>query len=1567
MTIGPLPRFIPPSRHLFFSPCRLVGRIFVLGGALLLCVQRCPGQDFHVNSVADKVDSSPGDGICSSGSLIDGKTPECTLRAAVDEVNALSQQKPGTSYTVSVGGGTYFLTTVETCPYHDVGNPNLLSRNAITLCISGNLTLTGDDPSTTIIDGGLLDRIFFVSAGATAAINNVTIQHGTFDPGSFDGGGGGINNQGALTVTNDLFTANNANIGGGGIFNSGTLIVEGCTFTGNNGSGLTANYATLTSINHSYFTQNYANQGAAVETFVGTLQISNSTFTGNTTNTNAIIGAYNTAATITNSTISNNTVANAGTVVSAGNGSSLVLNNDTISGNSAGNTIAGVFGDTVTISNTILAGNLGADCVVNNLTNLGHNIIQNADFVALCKGGNDATTLTGVDAGLGSLSGNLPSLVPLPGSPAIGAGSPRTPGNGVPGTCTALDQHGVVRGGKRPCTIGAVEPADGLQIADLVPNRAGMGGAATVVVHGSGFVPGTTVALQRSGGPALTPSQTIVSPDTTSISVLLDLSAATAGSYDVVVATPGSGTTALTGGFTVEDPVAPEIYSYFYGNTQAHAGRPAYYSVVYGNRGNVDAYLVPLTLSLPASGGAAISSILLSPPAASSQAIHDWTYVPLEVSPYSTAGFTNVPLLIPVVPARSQGVLMFTITPSSSAAEGSAYTFYAGVGDPYGSGPGGSVAADTVSQLVNGAQQYAQSSLGTTLSPQALAHMSTYATAQLAQEVSIGQQALLLSAGGQPVFFSTAQLSIDIASYGASLAGNPAASAEALRPPQRLAPLRVHPQDGSGSSGGLAPCHKGDVLAVGQSCDANATPVPTKEPPPPADGKVDRPTCQAMPGHHISQDGTACVPDNPQGCPLMTNTVFNDPKCGSYPIRGSVDPNEKDGPLGIGDAHFTLAADPFQYQIEFENAPAATAPAQTVTVTDTLDASKFDLSTFALGSVSFGHYLLTPSPGVSTFTGALDLRPDNDVIVAIQASLNQTTGVITWNFTSLDPSTMQLTTDPIAGFLPPDTIPGAGIGHVAFTVHPVVTLASGAQACNSASIVFDTNPAIATAPFCNSKDTAPPASSVQPLSANISTPQFPVSWSGTDAGVGIATYTIYVSDNGGAFQPWQRAVSTTSATFSGQQGHAYAFYSTAVDQLGNAEAKTAPDTTTKVGTSAPAPQAALAPAALSFGSITVPATATGSLTLSNPGDAALAITSVTITGLNASVFHLSANTCGSSLAANSSCTLSVAFTPTTAGDSTASIAVLDSVGTQTAALTGTAAIPPAPHAALTPPAVSFGSAAVGTTSPAQTLTLSNPGSVVLAITSITLAGANSSSFAIMTNTCGPSLAAGASCSINITFSPGSTGDLAATLSVADAAGMQLSTLSGSGTAPPTPVDFTITATPATQSTAAGSTVVYTVQVAPTSVGPFANSVALSASGAPQGASIVFAPASVTPGANTASSTMTVVLAPTSSANRRFPPPYAPRGLPAGISLGALVVGLLVRGRDPSSMLRLKTRPLDLLVLGMLFLGSFAAITGCGGGDGGMKSSSISTIVITGTSGSIAHQTSVTLTIEGTSR
>jgi titin len=85
-------------------------------------------------------------------------------------------------------------------------------------------------------------------------------------------------------------------------------------------------------------------------------------------------------------------------------------------------------------------------------------------------------------------------------------------------------------------------------------------------------------------------------------------------------------------------------------------------------------------------------------------------------------------------------------------------------------------------------------------------------------------------------------------------------------------------------------------------------------------------------------------------------------------------------------------------------------------------------------------------------------------------------------------------------------------------------------------------------------DLDPPTSAVSAPAA-VTSDSFTVSWAGSDdpTGSGIASIKVYVSDNGGPYNPWQQGATAGSATFTGQAGHAYTFYSVATDNAGNVQ------------------------------------------------------------------------------------------------------------------------------------------------------------------------------------------------------------------------------------------------------------------------------------------------------------------------------------------------------------------------------------------------------------------------------
>jgi parallel beta-helix repeat protein len=200
----------------------------------------------------------------------------------------------------------------------------------------------------------------------------------------------------------------------------------------------------------------------------------------------------------------------------------------------------------------------------------------------------------------------------------------------------------------------------------------------------------------------------------------------------------------------------------------------------------------------------------------------------------------------------------------------------------------------------------------------------------------------------------------------------------------------------------------------------------------------------------------------------------------------------------------------------------------------------------------------------------------------------------------------------------------------------------------------------------------------------------------------------------------------------------------------------------------------VAPTALNFGSVATGSTSSAqTVTVSNSTSSAASVSSIAAGGDFAQT-----NTCGSSIAAGASCTVSVTFTPTATGSRTGTLTVNAGGTANTVSLSGTGTSSGGGSATLTasPSSVSFGSVAVGSTAGPQTVTVTNTGSAAASVSSVS-AGAP---FA-QTNTCGSSIAAGGSCTVSVSYTPTATGASSANLTVASNATNPSLTVALSGT------------------------------------------------------------------------------------------------------------------------------------------------------------------------------------------
>ncbi|MER6440832.1 choice-of-anchor D domain-containing protein [Streptomyces sp. NPDC001185] len=178
------------------------------------------------------------------------------------------------------------------------------------------------------------------------------------------------------------------------------------------------------------------------------------------------------------------------------------------------------------------------------------------------------------------------------------------------------------------------------------------------------------------------------------------------------------------------------------------------------------------------------------------------------------------------------------------------------------------------------------------------------------------------------------------------------------------------------------------------------------------------------------------------------------------------------------------------------------------------------------------------------------------------------------------------------------------------------------------------------------------------------------------------------------------------------------------------------------------------PGALNFGSVATGSTsAAQTVTVSNPTDSAAAVSSITASG-----DYSQTNTCGSSIAANGSCTVSVKFAPTATGSRTGTLTVDAGGTTSTVSLSGTGTAP-GPVLNTDPASLSFEGTVVGSSATAQTVKVTNSGT-----TSATVSGVSASGDFSQTNNCA-TLAVGASCTVNVGFKPTTGGTRNGSLTV----------------------------------------------------------------------------------------------------------------------------------------------------------------------------------------------------------
>jgi len=424
------------------------------------------GTTINVNTTADVISN---DGHCSLREAIIAANTDTQSGAAYGECSAGSGAD-----TINVPAGTYSLTLSGWPDTPAIGDLDITSQLTI-------LGATTDEK--TKIDANHIVRAIEISTTGKATISYLWIQGGE-DSGFM---GGGIKNQGMLTLTNGLVIANYSSTGGGGLYNgsSGEATLSDVSFGNNksyNGGGIyNIGIITLTNVSLDFGTE--VSYGGGLFNF-GTANLRDVNISANTAANNGG-GIYNAGIlTATRVTVNDNaaTGGNGGGIWNAG---TIKLENTTISTNTANNGLGGGFyqgggsgtmtnvtiadnsagfgggiwanASDLSIKNTLLANNSGGNCRIGTITlnPSGYNLSDDNTCNSYLNQTGDQNNIPAKIGVLKNNGGSTETHALLAGSPAID--------HGDNSGCPATDQREYARpvdgdlDGTATCDVGAYE------------------------------------------------------------------------------------------------------------------------------------------------------------------------------------------------------------------------------------------------------------------------------------------------------------------------------------------------------------------------------------------------------------------------------------------------------------------------------------------------------------------------------------------------------------------------------------------------------------------------------------------------------------------------------------------------------------------------------------------------------------------------------------------------------------------------------------------------------------------------------------------------------------------------------------------------------------------------------------------------------------------------------------------------------------------------------------------------------------------------------------------------------
>ncbi len=291
-----------------------------------------------------------------------------------------------------------------------------------------------------------------------------------------------------------------------------------------------------------------------------------------------------------------------------------------------------------------------------------------------------------------------------------------------------------------------------------------------------------------------------------------------------------------------------------------------------------------------------------------------------------------------------------------------------------------------------------------------------------------------------------------------------------------------------------------------------------------------------------------CTPDCDKEKPPCAGCDPDD-KESEAEMAEALDPNDIIGPNGVGAKGWIRKNRKLSYMVLYENQDTATAPAQRVEINVKLG-QHVDYDKFVIGDFGVSYHYMEVKEDSNYYEKLLEWSEALGVNILVNAGIDPFNEEAYWTLQSLDTLTGLPPLDPFAGFLPPnDSLIRDGEGFVTFTTAPHPNSQTFDEIDAYAAIIFDTNDPINTSMSLLTIDDDPPTSTIDTVFYNPDSARYQIVMNGSDIGSGLKSYTLFVSRDGGKFEPLLENYTLNNAYVHLRVGTEYQFITLAKDSV----------------------------------------------------------------------------------------------------------------------------------------------------------------------------------------------------------------------------------------------------------------------------------------------------------------------------------------------------------------------------------------------------------------------------------